>query len=229
MSVHEAKASSGAGQTVAEIVDGLSEAALHVVWAHCLVFVLSSILESEQTAGVDEGLEAKRSLLAQAGKREEQRGSTSGVDIATKSVLAFSWTKSRESETADVSRTTKLEAVVDPALRGSGLATESQRVEKTAAQTGSERDTAVTFDTGNGDRNGSQRLELEFAKSDIALEGTKTSKLSHSLEQVAARGHHRDISGVGSPGVGERGLEAVASVGANAGRGLLRKTCDLSP
>ena len=229
MSVHESKASSGAGQTVAEIVDGLGEAALHVVGAHCLVLVLSLILESEETAGVDEGLEAKRGLLAQAGKREEQRGSTSGVDIATKSVLAFSWAKSRESEAADISGTTKLEAVVDPALRRSGLAAEGQRVEKTTAQTSSERHTAVTFDTRNGDRNGSQRLELEFAKSDIALEGTEAGKLSHSLEKVTARGHHGDISGVGSPGVGERGLEAVAGVGADAGRGLLGKTGDLSP
>jgi hypothetical protein len=116
VSVHETKASSGAGQTVAEVVDGLGEAALHVVRAHCLVLVLAGVLESEETAGVDECLETERGLLAQVGEREEQRGSTSGVDIATKSVLTFSWAKSGKSETADVSGTTELEAVVDPAL-----------------------------------------------------------------------------------------------------------------
>lgn len=117
--------------------------------------------------------------------------------------MTFSWSKAREAEATDVCGTTELEAVVDSALRGSGLATESQRVEKTTTKTSSERDTAVTLDTRNGDGNGGQRLKLKFAKGDIALEGAKTGKLSHSLEQVAARRHHGDISGVGSPGVGD--------------------------
>jgi hypothetical protein len=227
--VYETETGRSARKTVAELVNSLLEAALYVVRAHGLVLVGSCVLEGEKAAGVDESLEAKRSILAHARDGEEERCSASGVDIATKSILTVSRAETGEAETADVSRATELETVVDSALRGSGLAAESQRVEKTAAQTGSERNTTVAFDARDGNGHGGLGFHLEFTKGDITLERAQTSNLGNGLEQITTRGHHGNVSGVCCPGVGQRRLEAVAGVCADAGRGLLCKPSDLSP
>lgn len=118
--------------------------------------------------------------------------------------MTFSRTETRETETTDVGRATELETVVDPALRRSGLAAESQRIEETTAQAGGERDTTVAFYARNRNRHGSLRFQFEFAKGDVTLERAQTSDLSNSLEQVTARGHHGNVSGVCRPGVGQR-------------------------
>jgi hypothetical protein len=227
--VHKTETGRCAGETVAELVNSLLEAALHVVRAHGLVLVLSCVLEREKTAGVDEGLEAERSVLAHARDGEEQRGSTCSVDVTTEGILAFSRAETGETETADVGRATELETIVDPALRRSGLAAEGQRVKETTAQAGGERDATVALDArdGNGDRG--LRFHLEFAKGNITLERAQTGELSNGLEQVTARGHHGNVSCVCRPCVGQRRLEAIASVCADAGRRLLCEPSDLSP
>jgi hypothetical protein len=64
--VYKTETSRGAREAVAELVNSLFEAALNVVGAHGLVLVGSCVLEREKAAGVNESLEAKRSVLAHA-------------------------------------------------------------------------------------------------------------------------------------------------------------------
>ncbi|KAB8338811.1 hypothetical protein FH972_021755 [Carpinus fangiana] len=78
-------------------------------------------------------------------------------------------------------------------------------------------------------RDGGLRVELELGEGDVAGEGPEAGELGGRLEQVAAGGEQWVVSAVAGPGVAEGGLEAVAGVGADGGRGGFGEAGDLAP
>lgn len=85
---------------------------MDVLAVHAALLASGNVLECEQSATVDESLDAERSFFAHSWDGEEKAGTTGGVDITTDSVLTISGTKTRETEATDIGRATKLEAVV---------------------------------------------------------------------------------------------------------------------
>jgi hypothetical protein len=221
MRVHESHACGGTGQLLLEVAQGLFEGLAGVTGEAAVCGFRA--LEREQAATVDEGLQTQRGFLADAGHGEEQRGASRGEDVAAHCVSAVVRAQPTEAEATHAVGPAQLEAVVYPAGLGLGAAAAGQRVQQAAAQTRGQGDAC------GAEGDGELRLGLGLEEGGVAAQDGEAGELGDGLHQVAARGQEGVVALVVGPGVGEAGLERVARVAADGGRGVLGERGDLAP